>query len=65
VTRSNVRWYSEFQVCVAATENACRANKFVFLQQTAAGRQKTAEAEQEQVAGLGRSGMLPLMKKAP
>ena len=30
----------------------------MFLQQTAAGRQKIAEAEQEQRTGSGRSGML-------
>ena len=32
--------------------------QFVFLQQTAAGRQKIAAAEQEQRTGSGRSGIL-------
>jgi len=35
--------------------------QFVFLQQTAAGRRKIAEAEQEQLAGSGRASMLPSM----
>jgi len=35
--------------------------QFVFLQQTAAGRQKIAEAEQEQLAGSGHSGMLSVI----
>jgi len=39
--------------------------QFVFLQQTAAGRRKIAEAEQEQLAGSGHSGMLKSMTKAP
>jgi len=39
--------------------------QFVFLQQIAAGRRKIAEAEQEQRAGSGRSGMLASMTKAP
>jgi len=30
--------------------------QFMFLQQTAAGRQKIAAAEQEQLAGSGRTG---------
>ena len=32
--------------------------QFVLLQQTAAGRRKIAEVEQEQLAGAGRSSML-------
>ena len=39
--------------------------QFVFLQQTAAERRKIAEAEQEQRAGSGRSGMLGSMTKEP
>jgi len=39
--------------------------QFVFLQQTAAGRRKIAEAEQEQLAGSGRASMLASMTKAP
>jgi len=39
--------------------------QFVFLQQTASGRRKIAEAEQEQRAGSGRSGMLALTTKEP
>ena len=56
---------SEFQVCGPATENARRANSVVFLQQTAAEQQKIAEADREQLAGSGRSGMLASMTKAP
>ena len=49
---------SEFQVCGAATENARRANSVrVLAVQTAAGRRKIAEAEQEQLAGSGRSAV--------
>jgi len=39
--------------------------QFVFLQQTAAGRWKIAEAEQEQLAGSGHSGMLMSTTKEP
>jgi len=39
--------------------------QFVFLQQTAPGRRKIAEAEQEEWAGSGRSGMLVWMTKEP
>ena len=58
---------SEFQVCGAATENARRANSVRVLaaDQTAAGRRKIAEAEQEQLAGSGRASMLASMMKAP
>ena len=56
---------SEFQVCGAATENARRAHSAHVLQQTAAGRRTITEAEQEQRAGSGRSGMLPSMTKEP
>jgi len=37
----------------------------VFLQQTASGRRKIAEAEQEQRTGSGRSGMLASTTKEP
>jgi len=39
--------------------------QFVFLRQTAAGHRKIAEAEQEQLAGSGRSGVLASMMKTP
>lgn len=39
--------------------------QFAFLGQTAAGRRTTAEAEQEQLSGSGRSGMLALKTTAP
>jgi len=40
--------------------------QFVFLQQIAAGSRKIAEAEQEQLAGSGHSGMLaPLGTPGP
>jgi len=39
--------------------------QFVFLQQTAAGRRKIAEVEEEQLAGSGRASTLALMMKAP
>jgi len=56
---------SEFQVCGAATLRMPAVRiQFVFLQQTAAGRRKIAEAEQEQLAGSGRASMLAPMMKA-
>jgi len=54
---------TEFQVCGAARRaNICSVR---VLEQTAAGRRKIAEAEQEQLAGSGRASMLALMMKAP
>jgi len=44
---------------------AVRIQFVCILQQTAAERRKIAEAEQEQWAGSGRSGMLASMMKAP
>jgi len=39
--------------------------QFVFLQQTAAGHPKIAEAEQEQLAESGYARMLASITKAP
>jgi len=39
--------------------------QFVFLQKTAAGRRKIAEAKQEELVGSDRASMLALMTKAP
>ena len=39
--------------------------QFAFLGQTAAGRRMTAEAEQEQLSGSRRSGMLALKTTTP
>jgi len=57
---------SEFQVCGAATDRMPAVRiQFVFLQQTAAERQKIAQVQQEQLAGAGHSGMLTSVTKAP
>ena len=57
---------SEFQVYGAANENARRANSVrVVAADIASGHRKIAEAEQEQLAVSGRSGMMASTMKAP
>jgi len=57
---------SEFQVSVELRLRMPAVQiQFVFLQQTASGRRKIAEAEQEQWTGSGRSGILASTTKEP
>ena len=51
---------NDFQMSGAATENARRANSLRVLATNSSGHWKTVEAEQQQVAGSGHSGMLAL-----